>query len=94
MNCIKCGNKSKVYDSRPHKDSVKRHRQCLKCGHRYATLEVMFIVEELPKAEPKPPKLKLVKKPVRKKKMRFEDLDLASMTDEEIEVAISSGNYL
>jgi len=54
----------------------------------------MFIVEELPKAEPKPPKLKLVKKPVRKKKMKFEDLDLASMTDEEIEVAISSGNYL
>jgi len=54
----------------------------------------LFFVKELPKAEPEPPKLKLVKKPVRKKKMRFEDLDLASMTDEEIELAISSGNYL
>jgi|TARA_E500000318_G_C3508467_1_gene191341 transcriptional regulator NrdR family protein len=94
VNCIKCGKKSKVYNSRPHQNTIKRHRKCLKCGHKYATLEVIFIVEELPKPKPKPTKLKLVKKPVRKQKMKFEDLDLASMTDEEIEIAISSGNYL
>ncbi len=96
MNCIKCGKKSKVYNSRPHQSTIKRNRECLKCGHRYATLEVLFTVEELPKPEPKPkpPKLKLVKKPVRKKKIRFDDLDLSRMTDEEIEAAISSGDYL
>ena len=96
MNCIKCGKKSKVYNSRPHQSTIKRNRECLKCGHRYATLEVLFTVEELPKPKPKPkpPKLKLVKKPVRKKKIRFDDLDLSRMTDEEIEAAISSGDYL
>jgi transcriptional regulator NrdR family protein len=98
VNCIKCGKKSKVYNSRPHQSTIKRNRECLKCGHRYATLEVLFTVEELPKPKPKPkpkpPKLKLVKKPVRKKKIRFDDLDLSRMTDEEIEAAISSGDYL
>jgi len=94
VNCIKCGKKSKVYNSRPHQSTIKRNRECLKCGHRYATLEVLFTVEELPKPKPKPPKLKLVKKPVRKKKIRFDDLDLSKMTDEEIEAAISSGDYL
>jgi len=94
VNCIKCGKKSKVYNSRPHQDSIKRHRKCLKCGHRYATLEVLFTVEELPEPKPKSPKLRLVKKPVRKKKIRFDDLDLSRMTDEEIEAALSSGDYL
>ncbi len=42
MKCVFCGNKeSKVVDSRYLKDStIRRRRECLKCGKRFTTHEV------------------------------------------------------
>jgi transcriptional repressor NrdR len=42
MRCAKCGNwQDKVIDSRESKDgsTVRRRRECLKCGHRVTTYE-------------------------------------------------------
>lgn len=40
MHCPKCGNDdSKVIESRDTGDSVRRRRECLKCGTRYTTYE-------------------------------------------------------
>ena len=88
MNCIKCGAKSRVYESRPEGETMMRRRECLICKTRYQTIEVLKPIKQVLKKKPE-------KKPEKKpKKMKFEDLDLASMTDEEIEAAISSGNYI
>ena len=46
MKCIYCGNEeSKVLDSRSSDDSIRRRRECLKCGRRFTTYEA---VEALP----------------------------------------------
>ncbi len=42
MRCSKCNfHDSKVVDSRPGKNetSIRRRRECLKCGHRFTTVE-------------------------------------------------------
>jgi transcriptional repressor NrdR len=40
MHCPKCGDdESKVIESRDTGDSVRRRRECLKCGSRYTTYE-------------------------------------------------------
>lgn len=40
MHCPKCGDDdSKVIESRDTGDSVRRRRECLKCGSRYTTYE-------------------------------------------------------
>lgn len=42
MRCPKCNfHDSKVIDSRPGKNeaSIRRRRECLKCGHRFSTVE-------------------------------------------------------
>ena len=40
MHCPKCGDdESKVIESRDTGDSVRRRRECLKCGGRYTTYE-------------------------------------------------------
>jgi len=42
MECPYCGNKkSKVTNKRESKDSVRRRRECLKCGKRFTTYEVI-----------------------------------------------------
>lgn len=44
MRCPRCGStKSKVIDSRSAKDggTIKRRRECLKCHHRYTTVEAI-----------------------------------------------------
>ncbi len=88
MICPKCGGRSKVYNSRPKGDTIRRHRQCLKCEHRYATIEILEQKEDaLDKPKEKLVKLSIVRKPVKKKK-RFEELDFDNMTDEEIEKAM------
>tara|TARA_R100000482_G_C4979929_1_gene82811 strand:+ start:122 stop:406 length:285 start_codon:yes stop_codon:yes gene_type:complete len=88
MICPKCGGRSKVYNSRPKDDTIRRHRQCLKCNHRYTTIEVLEQKHKaIDKPKEKPVKLSIVRKPVKKKK-RFEDLDFDNMTDEEIEKAM------
>lgn len=46
MLCPKCDAKSIVYNSRRTDDgSVRRNRECYKCFHRYATLEVLAPVQ-------------------------------------------------
>jgi len=42
MRCVQCGSlRDKVLDSRTSKDgtSIRRRRECLKCGYRYTTYE-------------------------------------------------------
>lgn len=42
MNCPYCRfPESRVIDSRPKDDSIKRRRECIKCGARFTTFELM-----------------------------------------------------
>ena len=46
MKCPECNcEDSKVIDSRPTENKVRRRRECIKCGFRFTTYE---IVEEVP----------------------------------------------
>ena len=38
--CPVCGGKTRVVDSRPDCESVKRKRKCLECGYRFFTVEI------------------------------------------------------
>lgn len=40
MTCPICGGKTKIYDSRPDEETVKRRRECLECGYRFPTMEI------------------------------------------------------
>jgi transcriptional regulator NrdR family protein len=40
MTCPVCGGSTKVYDSRPDIDCVRRRRVCVRCGHNFITLEI------------------------------------------------------
>lgn len=39
MACPKCGGSSKVKDSRPGPDGLRRRRRCLDCDFRWTTYE-------------------------------------------------------
>ena len=91
MICPKCQSKSKVYNSRPVGDTTRRHRRCLKCNHKYSTLEILETkVVKLDDIMGSPMKkleeITVKRKP--KKKKRFEDMDFENMSDEELEKAI------
>ena len=46
MRCPECGcEESKVIDSRPTENKVRRRRECIQCGTRFTTYE---IIEEVP----------------------------------------------
>ncbi len=46
MKCPECGfDESKVIDSRPTDNKVRRRRECIRCGARFTTYE---IIEEIP----------------------------------------------
>ena len=46
MRCPECGDEeSKVIDSRPTENKVRRRRECIRCGYRFTTYE---IIEENP----------------------------------------------
>jgi len=46
MKCPKCGyNDSKVIDSRPADNKVRRRRECLECSERFTTYEM---IEDIP----------------------------------------------
>lgn len=46
MNCPYCGyHDSKVIDSRPSEEKIRRRRECLSCGKRFTSYEV---IERLP----------------------------------------------
>jgi transcriptional repressor NrdR len=89
MKCEKCQAETQVYDSRPKDDTIKRRRKCVKCKHRFTTVEMYLtqvnqIVDEVvPKPEPA-----VKKRRVKPRVKRFEDLDFDNMTDEEIERAM------
>ena len=40
MTCPKCGEDTKVIDSRSECDSVLRTRQCVACDYRFKTIEL------------------------------------------------------
>lgn len=40
-NCVRCGGKTMVHDSRPTATSdLRRRRRCTQCGFRFTTLEI------------------------------------------------------
>ena len=46
MKCPECGcEESKVIDSRPTENKVRRRRECIQCGFRFTTYE---IIEDIP----------------------------------------------
>lgn len=46
MKCPECNcEESKVIDSRPTENKVRRRRECIQCGYRFTTYE---IIEEIP----------------------------------------------
>ncbi len=55
MNCPSCHSDMRVMDSRKQAGSTVRRRECLSCGHRLSTMEVVLAqrAERPPKA-PKP----------------------------------------
>lgn len=40
MNCPICGGATRVADSRPNSDSIRRRRECLECKNRFSTVEI------------------------------------------------------
>jgi len=40
MTCPVCGGDTKINDSRSSGERLRRRRECLKCGHRFTTIEV------------------------------------------------------
>lgn len=100
MICPKCKSKSKVYNSRPTDDgTIRRNRECLKCSHRYATIEVSAdikkVVDIAPQVVAKPAQPKKVttkKKKWRKANVRsYSSYDIDSMTDDELLDALEKG---
>lgn len=48
MTCTKCGEKTKVVDTRAVPNGTKRRLECLGCGHRFNTIETTIdIYDEL-----------------------------------------------
>lgn len=42
MKCPECGcEESKVIDSRPTENKVRRRRECIQCGFRFTTYEII-----------------------------------------------------
>ena len=101
MICPKCKSKSKVYNSRPTDDgTIRRNRECLKCSHRYATIEVSADIKKALETQVvvKPAQPKKVAVTTKKKKrwrnanMRsYSSYDIDSMTDDELLEALDRG---
>jgi len=96
MLCPKCNGKSSVVDSRTRNKTTWRKRYCPKCKYNYRTLEVL----EPPKSK-EPPKLKLVKPKKKRLKSKVEKPKVwnqleavRTLTDEELEEAIMSGQVV
>ena len=52
MICPKCKGKSKVRSSRPQGQTTRRFRECLRCKHRYNTVEILEVMEAVKKPAP------------------------------------------
>ncbi len=56
MRCHYCGGESRVVDSRPLQDGIRRRRQCISCGKRFTTHERLAALElKVAKARGRPP---------------------------------------
>lgn len=40
MTCPVCDGKTRVFESRPDLESVRRRRECIDCGYRFHTVEL------------------------------------------------------
>ena len=98
MICPKCKSKSKVYNSRPTDDgTIRRNRECLKCSHRYATIEVSADIKKVVETQvvAKPKKVAVTTK--KRKKWRnanvrsYSSYDIDAMTDDELLEALDRG---
>ena len=92
MECPKCGRESRVLDSRPEPNQVRRRRKCRSCDERFTTVERLAVApkQRKPAAKPKPkPKKERVK--LRKQHDPWDDID--HLTDEELEAMITGGGY-
>lgn len=89
MICPKCQSKSKVYNSRPTDDgTIRRNRECLKCKHRYATIEVSADIKKVVEfPDPKPVVVK--KKKISKRRYAARDID--RLSDDELLEALENG---
>ena len=99
MICPKCKSKSKVYNSRPTDDgTIRRNRECLKCSHRYATIEVSADIKKVVDVKP-PIETKVVARWVQKqvvakrrqKKKMYSASAIDRMTDDELMDALEKG---
>lgn len=69
MKCIECNSRTDVYDSRLIEGrGYRRKRKCMKCGFRFATIEVL---DEEKGLRPDTPKAPAAPKPPRPKKVRL-----------------------
>ena len=90
MICPKCKSKSKVYNSRPTDDgTIRRNRECLKCSHRYATIEVSADIKKVVDVEP-PIEKQVVAKRRQKKKM-YSAAAIDRLSDDELLDALEKG---
>lgn len=93
MICPKCKSKSKVYNSRPTDDgTIRRNRECLKCSHRYATIEVSADIKKVIETQvvAKPVQKQVVAKRRQKKKM-YSASAIDRLSDDELLDALEKG---
>ena len=93
MICPKCKSKSKVYNSRPTDDgTIRRNRECLKCSHRYATIEVSADIKKVVETQvvAKPVQKQVVAKRRQKKKM-YSASAIDRLSDDELLDALEKG---
>jgi transcriptional repressor NrdR len=91
--CPKCKSKSKVYNSRPTDDgTIRRNRECLKCSHRYATIEVSADIKKVVETQvvAKPAQKQVVAKRRQKKKM-YSASAIDRLSDDELLDALEKG---
>lgn len=49
MQCVKCGGRTLVWDTRPSLDGpIHRRRECVYCGHRFKTIETAAYCQNKP----------------------------------------------
>jgi transcriptional repressor NrdR len=98
--CPKCQSKSKVYNSRPTDDgTIRRNRECLKCSHRYATIEVSADIKKVVEVDPHRIRVVSVAKPVKKqvvakrrqKKKMYSASAIDRLSDDELLDALEKG---
>ena len=50
--CPKCNGKSRVINSRPYCNGIRRRRECSVCGYKWNTIEITMDLEDEVNAEP------------------------------------------